>query len=402
MRVTIWDLDWYYKHRTIPHHKAMKISSYHRQQGHYINFVEDESDLGFDYDEMYIIRERNNTPFPPSKYIDRTDVKMIGKDFDFYDNYWETTAVIDMCRPDYQLYPEKERDPHYNAHVVQFLHKGKLLPAKQAYENEAEGHHKKTLVVDKGLWNLKKDDMIKILKELKSQKNIDFLEPISLNYILSDKEITEKFLSLEFSKGSYLKFINDFGHEFEEVEKIIRFLRVIKDKKEMNIKSIEINAVIYDHWSDNDNAVKDIRRSLKIVNLAKENKIRVLLKTPERRSETPYWAFFDIMDVWTKYTPRLSYVEAMLKSAMERLDLRWDEVINNSVKWITPRSRLLMFLMSSYPDMITKYGLRRWGNEMLNPNHIEWASVLKYRNYQEREEAMSYIQENIITAQAGG
>lgn len=402
MRITIWDLDWYHKHSTLPNHRAMKISSYHKQQGHYINFIEHKSDLGFDYDEMYIIKERGHTPFPPSRFIDRTDVKMIGEDFDFYDNHWETTPVIDMCRPDYRLYPDKEKDPYYNAHIVQFLHKGELLPVKQGFINEAEKHLKKTLVVDEGLWNIKKENMKKILTELKVYKNIDFLKPISLKYILSDKEITRKFLELHFYKGSILDFRNDYGNEFNEVKDIIDFIYNIKSKTEIRIKGIKVDAVIYDHWKDKENAVKDLERNLKIIDYAKQKKVRILLQTPEQRLETPYWVFFDIMDVWTKYSPRISYVESMLKSAMERTSLKWDEIVNNSLKWVTPRSKFLIYLMSHFPHIIAQYGLRQWGDEILNPNIIKWENVLKYRNYQERDEVLKNISETIINANAGG
>ncbi|MFW6029021.1 MAG: hypothetical protein ACOCRO_02075 [Halanaerobiales bacterium] len=79
-------MDWYYSYSHIPNHKAMKISSYHKQNDDYINFVENKQDLQFAYDIMYIIRERKHTPFPPGRYVDKEDVKMIGEEFIFYDN----------------------------------------------------------------------------------------------------------------------------------------------------------------------------------------------------------------------------------------------------------------------------------------------------------------------------
>jgi len=79
-------MDWFYDFSHIPNHRVMKISSYHKQQNHYINFVEKERDLKYTFDIMYIIRENTHTPFPSAKYVDKDNIKMIGREFNFYDN----------------------------------------------------------------------------------------------------------------------------------------------------------------------------------------------------------------------------------------------------------------------------------------------------------------------------
>jgi len=402
MRVTIWDMDWFYDFSHIPNHRVMKISSYHKQQNHYINFVEKERDLKYTFDIMYIIRENTHTPFPSAKYVDKDNIKMIGQEFNFYDNWWSTTAVIDMCRPDYTLYDVGERNAYGNAHVVQFLHKGKLLTKKQYYINSAEKHHKKTLVVDDGLWNLKKETILKIFKELKSLKNIAFLKPISLNIILSDQEITEKFLKLRYSAKTFFNFINDYGDSFQKVKDIIDFIKDFRDRHYVKLKGINVKSVTLDHWKERENGIKDLNRVLKIIDYAKKNKVKIQVEAPYELRDTPHWIFFDILDVWSKYSFRESFIETMLKSTAEKYNIRWYEVINNPAKWSTPRADLLIYLMSNYPQIAIKYGGRKWGNNFTNIKKIDWNAVGKYTDYRLREKTIQNIQNTIANELAGG
>ena len=63
MRVTIWDLDYYYAKikRNCYNVDAMKISSYHKQRGDTVTFVLNEYDIHRPYDLYYIIKVKNNT-----------------------------------------------------------------------------------------------------------------------------------------------------------------------------------------------------------------------------------------------------------------------------------------------------------------------------------------------------
>ena len=62
MRVTIWDLDYYYAKEKVNcfNPDVMKISSYHKQLGDTINFVTTQDDIRRPYDLYYIIKENNN------------------------------------------------------------------------------------------------------------------------------------------------------------------------------------------------------------------------------------------------------------------------------------------------------------------------------------------------------
>ena len=85
-RITIWDMDFYYKRSFVPNPLAMKISSYHKQKGDLINFVEEEHHIKLTYDIYYIIKEKRSTPMPERKLLDDKRVRLIGHDFRFFDN----------------------------------------------------------------------------------------------------------------------------------------------------------------------------------------------------------------------------------------------------------------------------------------------------------------------------
>ena len=71
MRVSIWDLDWYHKFSFMPNYKAQKVSSYYKQKGAIINFIERVEHINYEYDIMFIFRDKKLSPMPPSKYIDK-------------------------------------------------------------------------------------------------------------------------------------------------------------------------------------------------------------------------------------------------------------------------------------------------------------------------------------------
>lgn len=149
MRITIWDMDFFYKKSFLPNPKAMKISSFHKQSGDLVNFVTEDSHIKMVYDLFYIIREKTSTKRPPGNLIDDKRSRLIGAGFKHSDNAWDIDAVIAACRPDYMLYPEKEeRDAYYNANIIQFYHNGIKLEVIQPFENTLK-YRKKNLVIDK-------------------------------------------------------------------------------------------------------------------------------------------------------------------------------------------------------------------------------------------------------------
>lgn len=75
MRISIWDLDFYYKKKGI-NYECMKISSYHKQQGHQINFITEKQHITMAYDLMYITKVDEELKNPPIKFLHNDKVRV--------------------------------------------------------------------------------------------------------------------------------------------------------------------------------------------------------------------------------------------------------------------------------------------------------------------------------------
>jgi len=394
MRVTIWDMDWFHKQSFTPNHKAQKISSFHKQKGDIINFIEETQHLTFDYDLLYIIREKKHTPFPKRQYIDKENVKLIGDEFDFYDNHYVLEEVIEMVRPDYELYHIPNSNIYSGAHMIQMLHGTKFLPIWQDPMNIETSRMQKSVIVDEQLWELSDEDLVKYFGLIKDYKYIMFKYPISLKRIVVDN-IWQLFKNLDFRSVTIFKFKNDLGSEFDDAKIIIDRLKEFKElHPHINIDGFPVKAVLYDHWLDKTNGIKDLKRLLKITSYAKQSKIKVIVKTPRNRMITPYWFFFDMMENWTTESPYISYVEMMLLSITKRTKTNWQEILNNPSKWSVPRVDFLLHVLTKYPEVIP-YAIVKWGDNCIDLNHIDFTKVVEFSYDFEREDTLTRIAEAI-------
>lgn len=386
-RISIWDMDFYYKKSFLPNPKLMKISSFHKQQGDLVNFVSEEYHINMPYDIYYIMRDKDATPRPSSKLIENNKVKLMGKGFKYQDNKYDTNEVIAAVRPDYSLYPEKEKNAYYNANIVQFYHNGKLLKVKQPFIN-TKINHKKTLVIDKEFWDSSIENIEFCLQELTDYKNIAFQAPIKLKILIENNYLFNLFLKLDFSQGTIFKFQNNVGSTYEDVLKLFDFYERLKLKfPHIKLGQIPIKTVLLDHWAGVEKGLEDLERCLKIAAESKEKKIRVLLVAPDRRRfETPYWYYFEILEAWTTYFEDYSYIEMMLHSSMKRFKLPWYAVLNDSLKWSLPNTNFLLSLMTRFPYLVENYGYVRWGDKKLEKELIDFNEVKKYKGILNMEE----------------
>lgn len=398
MRISIWDLDWYYKFSQIPNFKAQKISSYHKQKEDLINFIETAEHIFLDYDIMYIFKEKKITPMPPSKFIDRVDTKLVGKLFDYYDNYFQLTPVMKMVRPDYLLYNVPEKNKFANATVIQLLDGLKFLPKTQNAINERTKFKNKTLFVDDKIWNLETNNIEKYLSIVKQYNNVAFLNQIELKSLMKP-EIKKSFLEINFSVNTQFRFRNNYGSTFEEVKEIVDFLKKLKDKNpSIAISPFPVKSILFNHWKDESKGIEDFKRLLKIMDYAKKNKIKVIIKNAIDRLATPYWAFFDIFEMWSTYYYHNSYIETMLYSRIKKTNEQWHEILNNKKKWSTPRIDLLLYLINTYPDIIFKYGAREWGNKCLDLKWIDLEEIKKASYIYKQKETLIKIEKALEEA----
>jgi hypothetical protein len=77
MRVTIWDLDYYYSKEKVNcfNPDVMKISSFHKQSGDRVNFVMQADDIYRPYDIYYIIKENKKVKNPPLEFFTNPNVR---------------------------------------------------------------------------------------------------------------------------------------------------------------------------------------------------------------------------------------------------------------------------------------------------------------------------------------
>jgi hypothetical protein len=150
--------------------------------------------------------------------------------------------------------------------------------------------------------------------------------------------------------------------------------------------------VIYDHYEDHSNGIKDLERILKIITYGKKHKVLIEAVAPRQRLQTPYWAFFEVLVTWTKYSPYTSYIQAMLASTSSRTDSTWDKILNDTTKWSTPRVWFLLHIWVKYPEIIGKYGLIIWGDSKIDISKVDFNSVVKSATKFEQEDVLAKIQ----------
>ena len=391
-RIIIWDMDWFEKNSFTPKPDAMKVASFHKQSGDNVFFVEEANDLLFDYDLIYVFRDMKNTKFPPLKILDSTKSRLCGKEFVYYEGYWKPDAVIAMTRPSYTLYPLSDKNIYKGAHIIQLFYGKTLLKNKQDFTNFIAQSKKKSLVVDKQIWEADEESILEALTELKQLKNIEFRHNISLKRVIESEAIRQAFLDLHFIVGTNMPFENDLGNTFEDAEKIIDFMADFRKTHYVKLGAVKFDSVIYDHYEDHKNGVKDLYRILKIITYGKINKVVVQAVSPRQRLTTPYWAFFEVLETWTKYNPYTSYIQAMLASTSARTDSTWDQILNDTSKWSTPRVWFLLHIWMKYPGIIVKYGTHVWGDAKIDIKKVNLETIVKSENIFEREKVLEKIQ----------
>jgi hypothetical protein len=401
MRVTIWDMDFYYKFSFKPNIVVMKLSSFHKQQEHIINFVNQAEDISYDFDLLYIVREHELTPFPPSALLDHKNTRLMGKEFKIFPNYFETNMIIDMVRPDYTLYELDDENIYANANMIQVLHNTQKLPVRQSEANIKKIGRQLNIITDPMIWRTTDDVLIAVLDEIARYKNIVFEAPVELKTIMRNVQIRERFARLQFAAGVNQLIRNNHGHEFTHAQEIIDLMREIKNRlPHVRLGAVAFKTVIYEHWDDLDNGIKDLERCLKIMDYAKANRINIHFRSSNNRLITPFWPFFEPLDVWTEYHRYKSFVQLMLEPARKRQSLKWYDILNNPKKWYSPRAEFLLHLLINHTSLVSEYGLRLWGDRFLPKDKIDIKQISQYAFVFDQESIKAKLQKELIGDEA--
>jgi len=176
MKISIWDLDYYHAKDKVNcfNVNAMKISSFHKQQGDNINFVTRERDIYRPYDVYYIFKDNLETPNPPLDFFTNSKVKWCGKAYSI--KAWQIPDAILACRPDYLLYPEHNTRLE-RAELIRLIgNNNTLLPITQDWRNVFKDKY--CIVTDENLWTCSEDVILAALDKIKDISNISFTAPI--------------------------------------------------------------------------------------------------------------------------------------------------------------------------------------------------------------------------------
>lgn len=357
MRVTIWDLDYYYAkdRRNCYNVDAMRISSFHKQSGDYVNFVRSEDDIRRPYDLYYIIKEKSTTPNAPLDFYTNSAVRFWGKANKAHIT-WKMDRVMLGCRPDYLLYPEKNTRQERAEYIRLFDNTAKLLPIKQNYTNTFKD--KDAIVVDTYMWESSKKSILKALDMLMEVKNVSFSEPIRLDLVLRDKDIKNKFLELKLSNRSKMKFA-PIG--FDQVDDAIVFINTIHEK----FGDVSTNEVVvkYDaekHWTNYLAAYRDFNNMKKAIIKGRKAGVRIVAAALTRRLDTPYFHLFEEMHNWSAKKEPISWFEYISR-------VHHYCQINNPATWDEGYRDLIR---QTYEDK--EFFLTKWKNLSYSENDIPW------------------------------
>lgn len=372
MRITIVDLDWYNKQSFVPNIKCMKLSSYHIQLGDIVTLAQEELDLTYQHDIMYVVREKMMGTVPKKINLRSEKVKLIGPAFKFYTNYSpDITPVQAACRPDYTLYPIQENNRMSGADMVQFYSGNKRLELIQNFKNANRKSHY-TYIIDEGFWEKKIEDIRACVDLLKTSKNVAFKEPISIKKILQRPEVEEIFFSLHYDYNTPLPLVNDCDWEWNDrvLDFLIKFHETYPTRTQTKVKFPTTSQ----KHKDAEDAMADFRKCMELINRAKEHKVHIVLQGPDR-GDSPFWFYFEELESWTRYHTYKSFVEHMCHSSARQHNLPIDSLLWDKTKWSKPQIEMLMDLVNFHPQLIKEYGFRRWGRSMYH--HVNFERILE-------------------------
>ena len=354
----------YYNTSHIPNIYAMKLSSFHKQKGDFVLMVKPGDKIIGKCDVIYIIREKKQTPFPPSRIYERTEAKFLGKAFEGHEDFITFKPYVMSVRPDYKLY-EKDDSPFSDAQYVLYSYGFSLIENMQDFHRKKilENKTRWTIVADENLWDFKEEYLLKILDRIiKEEENIYFLNPIKLSLLIRSEAIRERFYKIKFARKSKLNYINDLGNDFKYAKPIIDFFSTFSERnKTIKYKPPEFKIITKDHWKKPETALYDFENCMRIMSYATKKKLRINFKYPNRRLTTPVWNYFEFFKNWSAYNHKKSYVKALLLPAVKATGRKEWELINDIRWWKNgPKLQQLVHLLCNYEQLMRETAFVNW------------------------------------------
>ena len=367
-RVSIWDLDYYHASDKTNcfNTDVMKISSYHKQLGDSINFVVKQDDIFRPFDIYYIIREKESTPLPPKEFFLNRKVKWWGKAFKTRAK-WKMSDQMLGCRPDYLLYPERDTKIERSEYIRLFNNDAKLLEWTQDWTNTFK--NKYAIITDEHMWDSDINSLLIALDRLKEVKNISFLEPISLQKLLSNEELKNKFLNLNFVSGSKVTWKSISLSRYEETVSFIKTFKKTQPGVKINALIIDYHNYSLSHWDNIENARYELSLIQDLICRCKKEEVLIEINTPieDRLTYSPYFFIFEEISNWTS--------KMFKKSWLEYLSIRFaaNRTVDMVDYWSSPDLWHTNFRDLLRQTWINKdFLLTRWGSDQISYIDVPW------------------------------
>lgn len=375
MKVTIWDLAYFDAARrqvtanpayfsTI----AMKISGWHKQKGDQVNMVSCDDDIYRPYDTYYIIKENKKSANPPKEFFINPKVLRVGAAWAGFKE-WDIPDEVLGARPDYVLYPHYLDMKHPYAQIQLFNNRAKPLPTIKNWTNTVEDA---VLVVDTTMWYASKNNIIEALKFLQTIKKVSFFEPIWLKKIIYDKDITHEFLKLNLFSVYKLRF-SEIG--IEDFALTISFIKLMRQYHPKVAKQLEIHIDwsphSKTHWDSQMAALEDWETLVRIIQMAKEDGIKLVIDKLPSRLDTPYFHLFEELSNWTYKKFNKAWIEYLVETYCRNWDdlynpACWNEIFRDLLRQTWTNRTLMLF---------------RWGDKWVSENDIPWTILEKEFQY---------------------
>lgn len=372
MNIGIWDMQ-YYKTKKGFVVDLMKLSSYHKQLGDSVALIETELDLRRRYDLLYIYKANTNLASPPPSMMYSNKVKLMGEGFKYF-NTWKVNDIILACRPDYLLYPSKSTREE-RADIVQFCnHEGRWLGLRQNPENSFS--KKETLIADDAIWIASPETINDCLDEMLRMQNLSFLNPILLSSVLSDETIRKKFESLKLFSGCKLNFINDYGQDYSSALVIVDFIKNLRHNNPTFTSPIIYFEPITNRHNSNEDGCRDFERCLKIIDLGKKERVRLVIGKVDRL-KTPYYCLFEELEKWSsnKGWWQDSLIEFMTKKQRVKFQCSVEKLMSEHMWWNDEVFYAMMRTFKAHPMWLDQYGFRQTGESYYSKTTVNWKEI---------------------------
>ena len=125
--------------------------------------------------------------------------------------------------------------------------------------------------------------------------------------MLTNVEIQQKFLALNFSIGTKFKWRNDYGSTVAAATTISELLLQLRTHTKSNLGFVPFRGIMLDHKRQY-NCDIDLIRCFQIVQLFKQKCLQAVIIAGDRQASI-YYDTFERIEHWTRTLPKLSYIE---------------------------------------------------------------------------------------------